>query len=155
MELQKVTSQWRNKAVTKLLYASARGEVPWKIVAMPFLGETIDSIRSQVEKIQAMLSDVWTVEVSATDADYDGRTALHVAAGSGSVTVMKLLVDKGANVNALDRHGNTPLHDAFSQGQRAAAQLLTSLGGRLAYSRKRMATELCTAVRESDINTVR
>mmetsp|Transcript_7735 Transcript_7735/g.11747 ORF Transcript_7735/g.11747 Transcript_7735/m.11747 type:complete len:312 (+) Transcript_7735:1-936(+) len=68
---------------------------------------------------------------------------------------MKLLVDKGANVNALDRHGNTPLHDAFRQGQRAAAQLLTSLGGRLAYSRKRMATELCTAVRESDINTVR
>jgi ankyrin repeat protein len=43
-------------------------------------------------------------------ADADGSTALHQAAGFGSMAVMTLLLEKGADVNAANRRGSTPLH---------------------------------------------
>lgn len=45
------------------------------------------------------------------------RTALHLAAENGHVEVAKALLEAGANVNARDTGGNTPLHLA---GQHAA-----------------------------------
>jgi ankyrin repeat protein len=50
------------------------------------------------------------VDISA--GDYDGRTALHLAASEGQVKATELLLTNGANVNAADRFGNTPLQDA-------------------------------------------
>jgi glutaminase len=50
------------------------------------------------------------VDINA--ADYDGRTALHLAASEGHHRVVDFLLSKGANVNAKDRWGNTPLEDA-------------------------------------------
>ncbi|EQC32996.1 hypothetical protein SDRG_09518 [Saprolegnia diclina VS20] len=45
-------------------------------------------------------------------ADYDGRTAMHIAASMGHVAVLKELVYQGGNVHAVDRWGGTPLSDA-------------------------------------------
>src|SRR5882762_6488923 len=42
--------------------------------------------------------------------DNGGSTPLHHAAGFGTVATLKLLLDKGANVNATNRMGSTPLH---------------------------------------------
>ncbi len=42
-------------------------------------------------------------------ADYDFRTALHIAAAEGHGEVVKLLIEFKANVNAADRWGSTPL----------------------------------------------
>ena len=39
-----------------------------------------------------------------------GRTALHRAAANDAVKVAKMLIDAGANVNAIDRDGAMPLH---------------------------------------------
>ncbi len=44
----------------------------------------------------------------------DGRTALHVAALHAQVEAVKLLLDAGANPNAADKDGNTPLMLAAS-----------------------------------------
>lgn len=45
--------------------------------------------------------------------DYDKRTPMHVAASEGKVEVLKVLVDKGADVDAEDRWQRTPLSDAL------------------------------------------
>jgi hypothetical protein len=40
-------------------------------------------------------------------ADYDGRTALHLAASEGHVAAVKLLLSYNANVNPPDRYNDT------------------------------------------------
>ncbi|MBA0772469.1 hypothetical protein Gotri_007833, partial [Gossypium trilobum] len=45
--------------------------------------------------------------VEPNGADYDRRTALHLAACEGWIEVVDLLLEKGADVNSLDRWGRT------------------------------------------------
>jgi len=65
--------------------------------------------------------------------DAAGRTAMHVAATKGDRTSIKLLAARGANVNALDSNGRTPLDltndPAASESARGANGLLQELGG--------------------------
>jgi ankyrin repeat protein len=44
-----------------------------------------------------------------TARDNDGQTPLHFAARGGWVDVAGILIDKGADVNAKDKAGRTPL----------------------------------------------
>ena len=66
---------------------------------------------------------------SVNAADYDLRTALHLAASEGNLPCVELLIGN-ADTNAKDRCG-TPLADAVRQGHGAAAQLIQSKGGGL------------------------
>lgn len=45
-------------------------------------------------------------------ADYDGRTPLHLACAENRLEAVKFLLDHGASPNPKDRWGNTPLDDA-------------------------------------------
>lgn len=60
-----------------------------------------------------------------------GDTALHYAAMSGDVRVVKLLAEEGAGVNEPGDLGNTPLHLAAAFGQTDAAKVLVSVGASL------------------------
>ena len=44
-----------------------------------------------------------------------GQTPLHLASGWGNKRLMRLLIKNGADVNAQDNRGNTPLHYAYNQ----------------------------------------
>ena len=44
--------------------------------------------------------------------DYDGRTALHLAASEGHRDVVNYLIESHISINPTDRWGNTPLDDA-------------------------------------------
>ena len=47
-------------------------------------------------------------------ADYDDRSALHLAVCGGHLPVVKFLIEKGkANINVLDRWNSTPLDEAY------------------------------------------
>ena len=66
--------------------------------------------------------------VDANTADYDGRTAIHLAAATGNVEMIQMLADSGANVNVTDRFGGSPLDDAIRSKQLTARDLLIKLG---------------------------
>lgn len=50
--------------------------------------------------------------LSLTAVNRKGRTALHIAARFGKESVIKALLKRGADCNATDIHGDTPLHFA-------------------------------------------
>lgn len=47
--------------------------------------------------------------------DYDGRTALHLAACNGNLQAVKYLVAHGANIEHKDARGNDPIQDAIRE----------------------------------------
>eukprot|EP00271_Cylindrocystis_brebissonii_P000726 TRINITY_DN10956_c0_g2_i1.p1 TRINITY_DN10956_c0_g2~~TRINITY_DN10956_c0_g2_i1.p1 ORF type:complete len:471 (-),score=90.79 TRINITY_DN10956_c0_g2_i1:198-1610(-) len=61
-----------------------------------------------VEGIVSLLDE----GADVNSADYDGRSALHLAASDGQLEALKLLIKRGARVNPKDRWGHTPLADA-------------------------------------------
>lgn len=54
----------------------------------------------------------------------DGVTALHCAAGTGHLDLMRYLLAHGASVNVPDEHGWTPLHSAAYNNHREIVRLL-------------------------------
>jgi cytohesin len=88
------------------------------------------SFKAQTEKLERLIAHGADVNRPAAD---DGRTALHVAAGWGykgerSLTVIRLLLASGADVNARDQRQQTPLHWAAHEGNKDAAELLVQNG---------------------------
>jgi ankyrin repeat protein len=61
-------------------------------------------------------------------ADHNKETALHKASSGGHVSLVKLLIDKGATVNVKDKHSGTPLHRACEQGHLDVVRTLLQHG---------------------------
>ncbi|EED88909.1 predicted protein, partial [Thalassiosira pseudonana CCMP1335] len=62
--------------------------------------------------------------IDINEADYDKRTALHVAASNGNLDVVRYLCLSGANVNVVDRWNHSPLDDAKFHNQDKCVELL-------------------------------
>ena len=58
------------------------------------------------------------------EADEEGRTALHFAAGYGEIKCAEALLEAGAAVDAADNNSNTALHYAAGYGQDEGVALL-------------------------------
>ncbi|XXG85125.1 hypothetical protein AAC387_Pa11g0272 [Persea americana] len=67
--------------------------------------------------------------VSPNLADYEKRTALHLASCEGHMEVVELLLEKEANVNSVDRRGRTPLSEARFFGHKDICKILEAQGG--------------------------
>jgi len=65
--------------------------------------------------------------VSLDTADYDGRTAAHLAASENNLHFLKILCNAGANMNPIDRWGHTPLDDALSHMHDDVIEFLRSV----------------------------
>ena len=85
--------------VSELLWVAARGEL------------------QQVRRIAAR-------GVSLDESDYDGRTALHVAAAEGRTGVVAFLVEQDVSLDVQDRWGHTPLDDATEHAHHSIVDLL-------------------------------
>jgi Ankyrin repeats (3 copies) len=77
--------------------------------------------------VKAMLSH--GVSLRATDHS-DWRTVLHAAAIAGDLRTIQFLVSSGADVNALDRAGDSPTELAASRGHQECATFLQEHGGK-------------------------
>ena len=74
--------------------------------------------RGATDRLSLILS--CSAEVNAKD--YDKRTALHLAASEGNVPIVKLLVERNADINAVDRWGGTHCHTRDTRVQQSAVR---------------------------------
>ena len=68
------------------------------------------------------------ISVNVTDETVNKRTPLHWASDYGQVDVLNFLVSKGANIEAKDAFGITPLLAAVYEGHDNAVRFLVSKG---------------------------
>ena len=88
--------------------------------------EIHDAVKAgDVSKVKALL-DADPALVRARDEV--GRTPLHWAARGTSLPILTLVVEKGAEVNAVDNGGIAPLHSLASQGNLDGIRLLLDRG---------------------------
>ena len=68
-----------------------------------------------------------SIDVEAKEGKF-GWTCLHIAADNGHLDICRLLLDKGAQVEAKDNRGCTPLHWAAREGYVEIVRLLCDRG---------------------------
>uniref|UniRef100_A0A3B5QGB4 Myotrophin n=1 Tax=Xiphophorus maculatus TaxID=8083 RepID=A0A3B5QGB4_XIPMA len=73
----------------------------------------------EVNEVQGVLKTGEDVNQSL-----EGRKPLHYAADFGQVDMIKYLLHKGADVNATDKHGLTPLMYACFEDHKECAKIL-------------------------------
>jgi ankyrin repeat protein len=65
----------------------------------------------------------------STMQDYDFRTPLHFAAKNGHTEIVRFLILRGCNVNALDRWQHTPFQEAVINLQGKVVKILSQHSG--------------------------
>src|SRR6266511_2256851 len=90
----------------------------------PKVAAAVTAVRSEPRRVieQLIAGDREIVKAH----DLAGSTLLHHAAGFGTIETMALLLDSGADVNAKNRRGSTPLH--WAMHDEAKVRLLLSRG---------------------------
>ncbi|GFP94887.1 potassium channel skor [Phtheirospermum japonicum] len=85
--------------------------------------------------------------------DYDGRSALHLAASRGYEDITLFLIQEGVDINGEDNFGNTPLLEAIKSGHDKVASLLSKEGALLKIDNA--GSYLCTIVARGDSDLLR
>ena len=106
---------------------------------------------SSLEKMRVLLA----CGVPINAADYDKRTALHLASSVGNLPIVKALLESNANPNAVDRWGGTPLRDAVRGNHEAVATVLRDAGGELGFDEVDASAELCELAKEGALEKMR
>eukprot|EP00667_Euglena_gracilis_P001774 EG_transcript_1773 len=95
-------------------------------------------------------------------ADYDGRTALHLAAAGGHLAVVRFLVEEAGCALQKDRFGMLPTHDAERSGHAELTEYLRTLEGHPDTPKKPVeakpghaAWELCQYAVEGNVEALR
>lgn len=84
-------------------------------------------------------------DLEASDEHRDKRTSLILAAAMGRFEAVKILLEAGANTNAQDAIGDSPLHWAARRGENQTALLLISHRAKLDMQNKYGETPLILA----------
>ncbi|KAI9930699.1 hypothetical protein AWENTII_007325 [Aspergillus wentii] len=82
-------------------------------------------------------------------------TPLHSAARAGSVGCVRLLLRRGADVNAVDYIGRTPLYHAAENGDGSVIQLLVGCGARIGTVDDMRESALWEAAKHGNVEGVR
>jgi uncharacterized protein len=107
---------------------------------------------NDVGKVRQLLGD----GASPNQTDEDGATTgMHVSAASGNLQIMAILYKAGADINARDAVGDSPLDLAAEHDQLQAAKLLLEMKARVNDQDKNGMTALMFAAKIGDIEMVR
>ncbi len=104
--------------------------------------------------VNEILADPGTTIVNTRDV-ISGQSALHMVTLRRDLTWMTFLISKGANVNARDVQGVTPLVAASNIGFIEGIELLIEKGARVDEGNSAGETPLISAVHRRDIGLMR
>jgi ankyrin repeat protein len=104
--------------------------------------------------VESMLSLPGSTIVNTRDVT-SGETGLHLVTARRDLTWMTFLLSKGANVNARDSRGRTPLVVASNLGFDEGVELLVSKGARVDEANDAGETPLIAAVHNQNFNMIR
>jgi len=96
--------------------------------------------------------------VDVNTADYDKRTAIHLACSEGKLEAVKTLVSLKANVDPADRFGGTPLDDAQRKDHKEVIAFLkvkNASSGKGGAVSTQDAADLCDAASSGNLNKLR
>lgn len=105
-------------------------------------------------KVDAILDSPGTTIINTRDVT-SGETALHIVTARRDLTWMSFLLGKGANPNAKDNRGRTPLVIASNLGFVDGVELLVARKASIDESNDTGETPLITAVHRRDRDMVR
>lgn len=97
------------------------------IIAQDVFGLVNDGKTAKIEKLLQTAQASQLVNIR----NKDGMTPLHRASVKGHVDIVRLLINKGADIEATDGRGWTPLHIAAMKGHAQIVELLTQSGAKL------------------------
>jgi len=89
------------------------------------LGLAVTAQHNRLELSELLIDSGANINIAAEHVD--GQTPLHMSVSSvfgGKLPLIKLLLEKGADVNSRDRSGATPLHEATRRGYKEIVELL-------------------------------
>ena len=105
-------------------------------------------------KATEFLSEPGSVLVNTKDLT-TGESALHIVVQRRDLTWTKFLLERGANPNAADKHGVTPLAIAASLGFVEGVESLIKRGARVDVANSSGETPLISAVHRRDLAMIR
>jgi glutaminase len=82
--------------------------------------------QGDLDEIKRLVAD--DIDINITD--YDGRTALHLAAAENYAHVVNYLVCKNVDINPKDRWGETPLSSAYRGNHKKIVKILEKHGAK-------------------------
>ena len=105
------------------------------------------AFHGDLEQVQRLVNN--GIEVNT--ADYDKRTALHLAACEGHKPVVEFLLKAKANPAARDRFGGTALHDSVRHERSSVQQLLKDAGCQMSD----VAVKLCKNAASGNLDKIK
>lgn len=114
---------------------------------------TLYAAQGDINAVQRALAS--GVSVNSVDPIHNA-TALHAAAAAavGNIRLIELLIDKGADLNALDRRGISPLIVACATGQISSAKTLIEAGAKINIKPTLAPTALIVAIQSGNVQLV-
>ena len=113
-----------------------------------------DAAETGNERIMRRLLGDVRIDMLATTAR--GHTVLHNGAMRGHASIVRMLLDAGAEIEARDHEGSTPLHLAVLRGKKAVVRLLVEAGANVNAKRNDKATAryMATAANHESIQKI-
>ncbi|KAL3926709.1 MAG: hypothetical protein SGPRY_003177, partial [Prymnesium sp.] len=132
------------------------------IMCKPQINAMLEEKRAQADRLFAAVASGNEVLASSllnpnnsfvnpAEVDHANNTALHVAVHAGRISMVEILLEFQAPVNAKDGEGRTPVAVALQKNQIEIAKAIRDAGGRLAWDNITASTELCEAAKVGDI----
>jgi len=109
---------------------------------------------SKGDEVTKLLDKPGTVIINTRDRQ-TGESALHIVAKRGDTTYVNYLLARGADPNAKDGQGNTPLLVAVNSGAGGVIDLLVRGGANVNLGNGSGETPLIRAVQRRDLSLVR